>query len=300
MHNHHLSLNMSLSSSTHLPSFPNPIILRHHHHRRHQLHAPATNRPSLSLSPTASTFPRSDFLLLYPHRSYWARPTCGAAAGIGDLLHDAGATAIVLAGAYGLVLGFDTLTQRNVVQQHSTSTGARYFASLVPLVNCFRLLVHGLSLVRNEGLIKSVTREGNPEELLKGPLYYVLMLILCAVLFWRDSPVGVISVSMMCAGDGVADIMGRKFGSAKIFYNKKKSWAGSISMFVFGFFASVGMLYYYSVLGYFQLDWESTMQRVALVSLVATIIESLPITDVLDDNISVPLASMAAAYLSFG
>ncbi|KAJ0046213.1 hypothetical protein Pint_05928 [Pistacia integerrima] len=335
MHNHHLSLNMSLSSLTHLPSLPNPIILRHHHDRRHHLHAPATNRPSLSLSPTALTFPRSDFLLLYPHRSYWARPTCGAAAGIGDLLHDAGATTIVLAGAYGLVLGFDTLTQRNVVQQearcyntrtetpkfepkigsytvrvaihgfvanfqHSTSTGARYFASLVPLVNCFRLLVHGLSLVRNEGLIKSVTREGNPEELLKGPLYYVLMLILCAVLFWRDSPVGVISVSMMCAGDGVADIMGRKFGSAKIFYNKKKSWAGSISMFVFGFFASVGMLYYYSVLGYFQLDWESTMQRVALVSLVATVIESLPITDVLDDNISVPLASMVASYLSFG
>lgn len=34
--------------------------------------------------------------------------------------------------------------------------------------------------------------------------------------------------------------MGRKFGSVKILYNKKKSWAGSISMFVFGFLASVG------------------------------------------------------------
>ncbi|XP_022747177.1 phytol kinase 1, chloroplastic-like isoform X2 [Durio zibethinus] len=105
---------------------------------------------------------------------------------------------------------------------------------------------------------------------------------------------------MMCGGDGVADIMGRKFGSSKIPYNQSKSWAGSISMFVFGFFISIGMLYYYSVLGYFQLDWCWTlMHRVALVSLVATVVESLPITMVVDDNISVPLATMLAAYLSF-
>lgn len=60
------------------------------------------------------------------------------------------------------------------------------------------------------------------------------------------------------------------------------------------------MLYYYSILGYFQLDWILTAQKVALVSLVATVVESLPTTEVVDDNISVPLASMAAAFLSFG
>jgi phytol kinase len=60
------------------------------------------------------------------------------------------------------------------------------------------------------------------------------------------------------------------------------------------------MLYYYSVLGYFQLDWISTAQKVAVVSLAATVVESLPTTKAVDDNISVPLASMAAAFLSFG
>ena len=39
-------------------------------------------------------------------------------------------------------------------------------------------------------------------ELLRGPLYYVMILILCAVVFWRESPDGVISLSMMCGGDG--------------------------------------------------------------------------------------------------
>ncbi|KAK9911542.1 hypothetical protein M0R45_035443 [Rubus argutus] len=237
-----------------------------------------------------------------------------------SFLHDAGATALVLAGAYVLVLCFDYLTQQNLLQQRlsrklvhilsgvlfmlswpifSTSTEARYFASVVPLFNGLRLLVNGLSLVPNEGLVKSVTREGNPEELLRGPLYYVLILILCALVFWRESPVGVISLAMMCGGDGVADIMGRKYGSIKIPYNQKKSWAGSISMFLFGSLVSLGMLYYYTYLGYFNLNWMETVQKVAFVSLVATAVESLPITEVVDDNISVPLASMAAAYLSF-
>lgn len=170
----------------------------------------------------------------------------------------------------------------------------------MPLINCLRLIVYGLSLAKDEGLVNSVTREGKPEELLRGPLYYVVILILSAIFFWRDSPVGVISVSMMCGGDGIADIMGRRFGSLKLPYNQQKSWAGSLSMFVFGFLISTGMLYYFSALGYFQLDWSCTIQRVALVSLVATLVESLPTTGIVDDNISVPIASMVTAFLTFG
>ncbi|XP_042511043.1 probable phytol kinase 1, chloroplastic isoform X3 [Macadamia integrifolia] len=217
----------------------------------------------------------------------------------GLLLQDIGATALALAGAYSLVLGFDKLTKRNIIQQDSTSPEARYFAALVPLINCIRLIIHGLSLATDEGLIKSVTREGNPEELLRGPLYYVLILICCAVIFWRDSPVGVIVLAMMCGGDGFADIMGRRFGALKIPYNMNKSWVGSISMFLSGFLISVGMLYYFSGLGYFQLDWSWTVERVALISLGATVVESLPTTKVVDDNISVPLSSMLMAFLLF-
>ncbi|CAH8379685.1 unnamed protein product [Eruca vesicaria subsp. sativa] len=178
-----------------------------------------------------------------------------------SLLHDLGATGAVLGGAYALVLTFESLTKRNVVSQRlsrklvhilsgllfvlswpifSASKEARYFAALVPLVNFVRLVVNGLSISPNSTLIKSVTREGRPEELLKGPLFYVLALLVSAVFFWRDSPIGMISLAMMCGGDGIADIMGRKFGSQKIPYNPRKSMAGSISMFIFGFFISIG------------------------------------------------------------
>ena len=38
-------------------------------------------------------------------------------------------------------------------------------------------------------------------------------------------------LSLMCGGDGLADIIGRKFGTAKLPFNTSKSWAGSAAMF---------------------------------------------------------------------
>lgn len=134
-----------------------------------------------------------------------------------------------------------------------------------------------------------------------------------------------------CRIVGIADIVGRRFGSQKLPYNQQKSWAGSVSMFLFGFLVSVGyvwtlehffflaymfkmlvlnvstivtcdcrMLYYFSILGYFKLYWVQTIETVALVSFVATVVESLPTGGLMDDNISVPLASMVIAFFSFG
>lgn len=59
------------------------------------------------------------------------------------------------------------------------------------------------------------------------------------------------------------------------------------------------MLYYFSTLGYFQLDWSTTAKRVAIVSFIATVVESLPIAELIDDNISVPLVSLAIACILF-
>lgn len=39
---------------------------------------------------------------------------------------------------------------------------------------------------------------------------------------------------------GVADVIGRKFGSQKLPYNNNKSIAGSVAMLTAGFIASVG------------------------------------------------------------
>jgi phytol kinase len=60
-------------------------------------------------------------------------------------------------------------------------------------------------------------------------------------------------------------------------------------MFVGGFCTSLLLAYYLAAFGYLQVDSASVI-GLALVSAAATVIESLPINQVLDDNISVPLA----------
>ncbi|PKU71952.1 probable phytol kinase, chloroplastic isoform X2 [Dendrobium catenatum] len=246
--------------------------------------------------------------------------TSDSVASMVTILRDGGSAALVMVGGYSLVRAFDSLTMRNVIEQSlsrkivhvlsgllymaswpmfSSSSEARYFAALVPLLNSIRLIIYGLSIVTDESLIKSVTREGKSKELLRGPLYYVLVLLFSSLFFWRESPIGIILVAMMSGGDGFADILGRRYGSLKLPHNRKKSWIGSISMFIFGFIFSIMMLYYFSAFGYFHLDWR-TVEKVVLVSLAATIAESLPISQVIDDNITVPIISTLAACLVFG
>jgi len=69
-------------------------------------------------------------------------------------------------------------------------------------------------------------------ELLRGPLYYILVLIAVTLVYWRESPAGMVAVALMCGGDGIADIVGRRFGKGNpLPYNSNKSWAGSFAMF---------------------------------------------------------------------
>ena len=64
-------------------------------------------------------------------------------------------------------------------------------------------------------------------ELLRGPLYYVLVLMAATVVYWRESPVGVVAMSLMCGGDGLADVVGRRLGHGnRLPWNPAKSWRG--------------------------------------------------------------------------
>ncbi|KAL3699075.1 hypothetical protein R1sor_017097 [Riccia sorocarpa] len=215
---------------------------------------------------------------------------------------------LLLVGAYIWVRIFDFFTSKRIVGQKlsrkivhitsgllymlcwplfSSSPAAPFIAGIVPLANGIRLLVYGTGILKDEGLVQSMSRTGDPKELLRGPLYYVVVLYTSTVVFWRQSPVGMIALGMMCGGDGIADIMGRKFGSKKLPYNPDKSWAGSVAMLIFGFLVSFGLTQYFSALGFYQLDKSSAVRHLALISLAATVTESLPISTKLDDNFTI-------------
>ncbi|BAT88314.1 hypothetical protein VIGAN_05177500 [Vigna angularis var. angularis] len=180
----------------------------------------------------------------------------------------------------------------------STENRAPFFAALIPGVNIIRMLVTGLGIVKDEATVKSMSRFGDYRELLKGPLYYATTITLASIIYWRTSPVSIAAICNLCAGDGMADIVGRRFGGVKIYYNKNKSYAGSIAMASAGFLASIAYMWYFSSFGYMEGSWKLVLGFL-LVSVGTAFVESLPISTELDDNLTVPLTSILLGSVIF-
>lgn len=180
------------------------------------------------------------------------------------------------------------------------SSGRRgaILASLTPGVNIFRMLILGLGIWKDEATVKSMSRFGDHRELLKGPLYYALTVTLACAIYWRTSPIAIAAICNLCAGDGFADIVGRRFGSWKIPYNRDKSIAGSISMALAGFLASLLFMHYFASFGYVRESWEMAFGFL-VISLASALVESLPISTKLDDNLTVTVTSLLVGSLVF-
>ena len=43
---------------------------------------------------------------------------------------------------------------------------------------------------------------------------YGAVIAVLAALYWRYSPIGVTAIAVLCAGDGFADIVGRRYGGS--------------------------------------------------------------------------------------
>ncbi|KAJ8749722.1 hypothetical protein K2173_012273 [Erythroxylum novogranatense] len=180
------------------------------------------------------------------------------------------------------------------------SSGHRgaWLAALTPGVNIIRMLLVGTGLWKDDDIVKSMSRYGNHRELLKGPLYYATTITVACAIYWRTSPVAIAAVCNLCAGDGIADIVGRRFGFKKIPYNRNKSIAGSVAMALAGFLASLGFMFYFASFGYVQESFNMALGFLVL-SVASAFVESLPISTELDDNLTVTLASILLGSFVF-
>ncbi|KAJ0021364.1 hypothetical protein Pint_32498 [Pistacia integerrima] len=180
------------------------------------------------------------------------------------------------------------------------SSGPRgaILASLTPGVNIIRMLLVGSGMWKDEATVKSMSRYGDQRELLKGPLYYAITITLACAVYWRTSPNAIAAICNLCAGDGMADVVGRRLGRQKLPYNRNKSVAGSIAMASAGFLASIGYMYYFASFGYLQCSWDLVFSFL-VVSLASALAESLPISTQLDDNLTVTVTSILVGSLVF-
>uniref|UniRef100_A0ACD5Y4D5 Uncharacterized protein n=1 Tax=Avena sativa TaxID=4498 RepID=A0ACD5Y4D5_AVESA len=175
---------------------------------------------------------------------------------------------------------------------------APFLASLAIALNIVRVTLIGLGVVKDDGVVNSMTRHGDYRELLRGPLYYACAITLTTVIFWRKSPISIAVICILCAGDGAADITGRRLGNMKLPFNPYKSYAGTIVMFFAGFIASVLYMCYFNLLGFIDVSWTMAAAFGAT-SFAAAIVESLPVSTRLDDNLTVPFTSVLVGGLVF-
>ena len=177
----------------------------------------------------------------------------------------------------------------------SAEPRARILAALVPLAITLQFALVGLGVLQDPAAVKAMTRTGNPREILRGPLFYGLIFVACTLAFWRTSPVGILALMLMCGGDGLADIVGRRWGSARLPINQQKSWAGSAAMAVGGFVFAFVFVALFQAMGLYRLNLPlgGTAVRVGVISLIVAVVEALPLPDV--DNITTTVVAVVLA-----
>jgi len=172
-----------------------------------------------------------------------------------------------------------------------------YLAAIVPLGITLQFALVGLGVIRDPSAVEAMSRTGDRREILHGPLFYGLVFVILTIVFWRRSPIGIVALMMLCGGDGIADVVGKRINSMKLPWSPRKSLLGSISMLFGSFSFSVLVLWFFVWQGYFEPPITDYLIRIGMISGVATLVESLPYKDV--DNISVPLISVLLGLLLF-
>jgi phytol kinase len=174
---------------------------------------------------------------------------------------------------------------------------ARWLAALVPFAITVQFALIGFGLIKDDASVKAMSRNGDPKEILRGPLYYGIMFVVLTLVYWKDSPIGIIALMMMCGGDGIADIVGRRISSLKLPWSKEKSIAGTISVFAGGWiFASV-LIFIYVAAGVFAGPFANYLFPITLIALGGALVESLHYKDI--DNVTMTLASALIGSLFF-
>lgn len=174
---------------------------------------------------------------------------------------------------------------------------SRWLAALVPLVITAQFALVGTGLIKDEAAVKAMSRTGDRREILRGPLFYGIMFIAMTLLYWKDSLIGIPALMMMCGGDGIADIVGRRIRSPKLPWSPEKSLAGSLSVFAGGWLLTMLIFAIYVWMGAFSGPIIRFLLPVTWIALGATLVESLPFKDI--DNLTITIASALIGHLVF-
>lgn len=174
---------------------------------------------------------------------------------------------------------------------------SRYLAALIPLAITLQFALVGLGIIRDPAAVDAMSRSGDRREILRGPLFYGIVFVIVTLLYWKSSPIGIIALMLLCGGDGLADIVGKRIKSPFLPWSTRKTWLGTLAMFVGGWIFSIIVLAIFVKTGVFEGDFSQYWLPVTVIALAGTLIESLPVKDV--DNFTVPGIAILLGHLLF-
>jgi phytol kinase len=172
-----------------------------------------------------------------------------------------------------------------------------YLAALVPLGITVQFALVGSGVVKDPAAVEAMSRTGDRREILRGPLFYGVAFVVLTIAFWRRSPIGIVALMILCGGDGLADIVGKRISGLRLPWSPKKTIAGSLTMLFGGFLFAIMLVWVFVRHSYFPDPTSRYILPIGVIALATTLIESLPFADI--DNVTIPLVSVLIGLLVF-
>jgi len=163
---------------------------------------------------------------------------------------------------------------------------SKYLNITILVIWFFLLIQKGFFADANDEAVKTMTRTGDRTELLKGPLYFVIVSIICGTIFYKTFA-GVAAMGFLTFGDGLAPVVGTRIGKLKYHIFSQKSLEGSLTMLVAGI---LGAMFFVWVV----LPSEFNLPRILMLGAVATLIEGISPKEI--DNFLIPIAVIGSTY----
>lgn len=182
---------------------------------------------------------------------------------------------------------------------------SRWLAIIVPLIFVLQFVMIGTGKSQNEDFVRSMSRSGDPKELLGGTLYYAFMMVVIGILWFyvppdgdlaAATPLALIVFGCLAGGDGFADVIGRKYGGDKKFGigGAEKTLAGVIGMFIGSFLFSFVLVFLFSIeVATFSV--VGLLIPILIVSIVSTIVEAITPKGL--DNLTITIAAIIVVLI---
>eukprot|EP00792_Barthelona_sp_PAP020_P001471 TRINITY_DN1233_c0_g1_i1.p1 TRINITY_DN1233_c0_g1~~TRINITY_DN1233_c0_g1_i1.p1 ORF type:complete len:237 (+),score=43.86 TRINITY_DN1233_c0_g1_i1:60-770(+) len=171
---------------------------------------------------------------------------------------------------------------------------SKFFWSMIPGFSVLLLLFLYLNIFKFQIFVNIMSRQGRVDELIKGPFIYgifhtSLLFISCNKLF------GAVASSVLCGGDGFAEIIGKRC-EKKFPFSDKKTIGGTFAFFIFAsLFAN--LLSIFLIKSGFTLNTVYSVQifyKIEVIAFVCAIVESLIHGEF--DNIGIAVVALSLGW----